>query len=118
MTSDSLAVDIGGATGALIAYARPDLVGREIEITGAAASPGHAVHNVVRPRRVGQRVVHAAVFPDLPAGTYRCYRDGVAEGPSFTVAGGRVTEIDWTLTTSMSRSSPLPRRDARQRGGS
>jgi len=108
MTADSLVVDVGGDTGALIVYAPPDLVGREIEIARAETPPGHPVHNVVRPRRVGQRVVHAAVFPDLPAGTYRRYRNGVADGPSFAVAGGRVTEIDWARP-SLLASSPLRR---------
>jgi len=95
MTPDSLVVDIGGDAGALIVYAPPDLVGREIEIARADTSSGHPVHNVVRPRRVGPWVVHAAVFPDLPAGTYYRYRNGVGDEPSFAVAGGRVTEIDW-----------------------
>jgi hypothetical protein len=68
MTADSLVVDIGGDTGALIVYAPPDLVGREIEIARAETSSAHPVH-IVRARRVGSWVVHAAVFPDLPAGT-------------------------------------------------
>ncbi|MGH8825551.1 MAG: hypothetical protein ACRDVN_13915, partial [Jiangellaceae bacterium] len=98
-----------GDTGALIVYAPPDLVGQEIEITGAGTSSAHPVHNVVRSRRAGPRVVHAAVFPDLPAGTYRPYRNGVAVEPSFTVAGGRVTEIDWARPRA-SLMAPSPSR--------
>ncbi|HMG32000.1 MAG TPA: hypothetical protein VK585_17980 [Jiangellaceae bacterium] len=104
MTADSLVVDIGGDTGALIVYALPDLVGQEIEITRAEMSSGHPVHNVVRPRRVGPRVVFAAVFPDVPAGTYSPYRKGVTDGPAFTVAGGHVTEIDWSQSAPVART--------------
>jgi hypothetical protein len=109
MTADSLVVDIGGDTGALIVYAPPDLVGREIEIARADTSSGHPAHNVVRPRRVGPWVVHAAVFPDLPAGTYYRYRNGVGHEPSFAVAGGRVTEIDWAAPRA-SLMAPSPSR--------
>ena len=110
MTADSLVVDVGVDTGALIVYAPPDLVGREIEIARAETSPAHPVHNVVRPRRVGPWVVHAAVFPDLPAGTYRRCRNGAADGPSFAVAGGRVTEIDRARPrASLLAPSPLRR---------
>jgi hypothetical protein len=109
MTADSLVVDIGGDTGALIVYAPPDLVGREIEIARADTSSGHPAHNVVRPRRVGRWVVHAAVFPDLPAGTYYRYRNGVGHEPSFAVAGGRVTEIDWAAPRA-SLMAPSPSR--------
>ncbi|HEU0212468.1 MAG TPA: hypothetical protein VFR13_00170 [Jiangellaceae bacterium] len=95
MTTDSLVVDIGGDVGALIVYAPPQLVGQEIEITAVGTSSVHPLHNVVRPRRAGTRVVHAAVFPDLPAGTYHRRGNGVADVRAFTVTGGRVTEVDW-----------------------
>jgi hypothetical protein len=109
MTADSLVVDIGGDTGALIVYAPPDLVGWEIEIARAETSSAHPVHNVVRARRVGPWVVHAAVFPDLPAGTYHRYRNGVGDEPSFAVAGGLVTEIDWAPPRA-SLMAPSPSR--------
>jgi hypothetical protein len=53
------------------------------------------VHNVVRHRRVGSDVLCAAVFPTLPAGRYRPYRDGAVVAEPFTVVGGKVTEINW-----------------------
>ena len=97
MTADALVVDIGGDTGALIVYAPPVLVGREIEIARADTSSGHPVHNVVRPRRVGPWVVHAAVFPGLPAGTYTA--TATASGtdrrsPWPAVASRRSTGLD------------------------
>ena len=87
----------------------PDLVGWEIEIARAETSSAHPVHNVVRARRVGQWVVHAAVFPDLPAGTYRRHRNGVGDEPSFAVAGGLVTEIDCAQPRA-SITAPSPSR--------
>ena len=105
MTADSLVVDIGGDTGALIVCAPPDLVGREFEIARAETSSAHPV----RARRVGPWVVHAAAFPDLPAGTYRRYRNGVGDEPSFAVAGGLVTEIDWAPPRA-SLMAPSPSR--------
>jgi hypothetical protein len=96
VTTDALLVDIGGDAGALVVYAPEELVGAEIEIARADTAPGHPVHNVVRARRVGDEIICAAVFPALPAGTYVPYREQVsATAASFTVVGGRVTELDW-----------------------
>jgi hypothetical protein len=97
MTTDALLVDIGGDAGALIVYAPDDLIGAEIEIARADTPPGHPVHNVVRARQVGDEVICAAVFPVLPAGSYVPWGDRVpVDARSFTVVGGRVTELDWT----------------------
>lgn len=96
MTTDALLVDIGGDTGALIVYASEELIGAEIEIVRAGTPPGHPVHNVVRARQVGDDVICAAVFPVLPAGSYVPWGDQVpVDERSFTVCGGRVTELDW-----------------------
>jgi hypothetical protein len=110
MTADSLVVDIGGDTGALIVYAPPDLVGREFEIARAETSSAHPVHNVVRARRVGPWVVHAAVFPDLPAGTYRRYRNGVGDEQSFARRGGRSGHGVRLGSTTASLMAPSPSR--------
>jgi hypothetical protein len=96
VTTDALVIDIGGDAGALIVYAPEELIGAEIEIARADTPPGHPVHNVVRARQVGNEVVYAAVFPVLAAGTYLPWGD--QEPPnatSFTIVGGRVTELDW-----------------------
>jgi hypothetical protein len=104
VTTDALLVDIGGDSGALVIYASEQLIGHEIEIARAEDPSGHPVHNVVRARRVGDEVVCAAVFPVLPAGTYVPYGDRLPSGrTTFSVVGGRVTELDWP-----GNPSPLP----------
>ena len=97
MTADALLLDVGDDTGALVIYAHPELDGREVEILPVHASGHHhPVHNVVRERRVGSRHVHAAVFPDLPAGRYVPYDSDIARRHgTFDIAGGAITEIDW-----------------------
>jgi len=95
MATDALVIDIGGDTGAVVVYASDDLVGQEIEIAPEGTVTGHPVHNVVRWRRVGTLAVCAAVFPDLPAGTYVPYGDPQVRADTFTVVGGGVTEIEW-----------------------
>jgi hypothetical protein len=96
VTTDALVIDIGGDAGALIVYASEELVGAEIEIARADTPPRHPVHNVVRARQVGDEVICAAVFPVLPAGKYLPWGDRVSpDATTFTVVGGRVTELDW-----------------------
>jgi hypothetical protein len=107
--SDVLAVDIGGQHGALIVYASHDLDGREVEIEPVGPLGTVTVHNVVRLRQLGDHVVAAAVFPDLPSGRYRPLHRGAAE--LITVTAAAVTEYTWPGTTSSShdhRHSSLP----------
>ncbi len=96
--ADVLVLDIGGDTGALVVFAPEQLVGREVEITPAGHDHVHPMHNVVRRRQVGGRVLCAAVFPDVRAGTYLPYADGATVPRPFEVRGGAVTEIEWPLT--------------------
>jgi hypothetical protein len=91
---DYLVVDVRATTGALVIYAPEAMAGREIEIARDGAAPGHPVHNVIRPRRVGTEILYAAVFPALPAGRYGPYRQGTT-GELFSIVGGKVTEIEW-----------------------
>jgi hypothetical protein len=93
--TDALLVDIGQDTGALVVYAPAELEGRELEIVPARDPRRHPVHNVVRARRAGGRVVHAAVFPELVAGEYLPFGGWGASGRRLRVAGGHVTETEW-----------------------
>lgn len=98
MATDVLLLDVGEDTGALVIYAHPELDGRELEILPVHVSGhDHPVHNVVRRRRVSTGIVHAAVFPDLPAGQYVPYNNNnVADRLGvIEVVGGTITEIDW-----------------------
>jgi hypothetical protein len=93
--TDSLVMDIGAGTGALVVYAAEELVGREIEIARVGTPTQHPVHNVVRWRRIGLHTICAAVFPALVAGTYVPFGDPHVRADPFTVTDGRVTEVEW-----------------------
>lgn len=95
----SVMLDIGGSMGAAVIHTPSSLDGLEIEIR---PEPGawEGQHVAVRPRRLGgARVVHAAVFPSLPAGDYRLRLRPLPSGGSpevpVTVHGGRVSEVEW-----------------------
>ena len=78
--------------GALVLQAPPELDGTEIHIS-LAADPGHRTHAVVRPRTLPDRIVHAAVYPDLQPGTYivwhaaRAGSGGASAGSGAASAG-------------------------------
>ncbi len=94
--TDALLVDIGGDRGALVVYAPAHLDGREVEVALAGRPvPDHPLHNVVRPRRVGAEVVHAAVFPDLAPGEYLPHGGWTSPEGRLTVTAGRVVETRW-----------------------
>lgn len=99
MTTDALLMDIGADLGALVVYAPARLSGQEIEVVPVGWAGGHPRHNVVRPRRVAGRVVHAAVFPDLAPGDYRPYGGWTASDRRLTVTAGRVLETTWQAPT-------------------
>src|SRR5215467_5154890 len=62
-------LDIGGDTGALVVHATEALLGREVEVSPAAAGRKR-VHAVVHERQAAGRRVFAAVFPSLGKGDY------------------------------------------------
>lgn len=93
-STDGLLLDIGEGIGALVIYADARLLGRQIDL-GTPGGGAHGIHNVVRDRAVGERIVYAAVFPDIAAGEY----DIVPLTPTQSVkrvriVGGRVTEVN------------------------
>ena len=93
-------VDVDAHTGALVLVALPQMAGAEIEISpaGPDGAPGPRQHVAVLARRVGTEVVHAAVYPSLPAGRWQLWspQDG---GPvlAVDVPGGRVVEARWPV---------------------
>lgn len=82
-------LEIGGSIGALLLHA--DAARHEQEIHVAPVDdPEHRTHTVVRAHPLpGGGHVHAALFPELPAGDYRVV-DG--DGALITIRGGEVTE--------------------------
>ena len=84
----SVVLEVGGMVGALVLYASERLEGAEVEVV-RQGEPGRTTHSAVRQRQLAPgRQAYAAVYPGLPAGTYRV--DGCRK--LVTVDGGRVTE--------------------------
>lgn len=98
----AVVLDIGGDIGALVVTAPADMDGVEVEIVPAGTARTrthghpHPLHVAVVGRPVGDTVIHALVYPELPTGTYDLYRR--PDGPvqlTATVHGGHVTETSW-----------------------
>lgn len=89
----SVVIDIGGPVGALVVYTAEAALGLEIEVTPADGA-GPPTHTSVRERRLPQGSRFAAVFPALPAGTYRLPAVGPAPSRDVTVRPARVTEVN------------------------
>jgi hypothetical protein len=87
-------LDIGGNIGALVLYTDERFREMEIEIS-PLGNETRRVHTAIHERRVGDRVVFAGVYPDLPAGEYRIWIDDPSLQNRATIVGGEVTEIDW-----------------------
>ena len=90
-------LDIGEGTGALVVYTSETVTGQEIEIR-SHDGVWAGVHTAVRPRHVGDTVLHAGVFGSLPTGLYDLRVRGAASRTIQTVrvASGAVAET--TLT--------------------
>ncbi len=86
-------LDIGQDIGALVVYTRPELCGREIEVS-PKGNAARRTHTEVLERRANGRAIYAAVFPTLVAGDYSLWRD-VLTDEDVTIAGGAVAEVDW-----------------------
>jgi hypothetical protein len=91
---ESIVLDIGGDMGALVIYTKPELHGREIEVSpcGSAATRTHVQ---VLERRIKDRPAFAAVFPGLRAGDYDIWDDAADRNDPVTIVGGRVATVDW-----------------------
>jgi hypothetical protein len=98
----SVVLDIGGDRGAAIVHTPPSLDGLEIEIRRRGAA-WDGTHVAVRPRRIPDGVVYAAVFPELQQGDYEVrIRGGVPDETAATVSvqGGRVSQAQLNPTAA------------------
>jgi quercetin dioxygenase-like cupin family protein len=86
-------LELGPGAGALILHTPPELNGAEIDITSDA--DGRRTHSQVRPRHVTGGTRYAAVYPDLPPGSYTLWHDHVRAALTVTVTGGAITSATW-----------------------
>ena len=87
----TVVLELGADVGALVLFTPAELDGREIEISLAGYAAGRRTHSRVRPRHMPAGTRYAAVYPDLPAGSYAIWADEESRAGSVVVAGGRVT---------------------------
>jgi hypothetical protein len=91
---EAVVLELGEELGALIVYTDPALLHAEIEISPAGAD-GDRSHKDVLERVVAGRSLYAAVFDNVPTGTYTLWHDGAAITRGAAVAGGEIAELDW-----------------------
>jgi hypothetical protein len=91
--SASVAIDVGDGRGALVIYPSERFRGREIEISRVGGD-GRRVHTGVHERQTHAGVVLTAVFGSLAEGDYVVWEDASTAGPTLTVPGGSVGELE------------------------
>ena len=91
----TVVLELGADVGALVLFTPADMDGREIEISSEDYGTGRRTHSRVRPRHMPAGTRYAAVYPDLPAGSYAIWADEESRAGSVVVAGGRVTNWSW-----------------------
>jgi hypothetical protein len=87
----TVVLELGADMGALVLMTPAEMDGREIDIS----VDGRRTHSQVRPRHLPDRTRYAAVYPDLPAGTYTIWADEQSPAGDVVIAGGRVTTWSW-----------------------
>ncbi|HET8840672.1 MAG TPA: hypothetical protein VFN35_04355 [Ktedonobacteraceae bacterium] len=92
--AEAAVLDIGENIGALIIHCRPELKGKQIDISPQDA-PWQRVHTDVLERRANNQPLFAALFFSLLAGTYFIWGNGSEPVGEVSITGGQVAEIDW-----------------------
>ena len=91
----TVVLELGADVGALVLFTPAELDGREIEISLEGYPAGRRTHSRVRPRHMPAGTRYAAVYPDLPAGSYTIWADQESRAGSVVIAGGQVTNWSW-----------------------
>jgi len=91
----TVVMEVGGDIGALVLYTPAGLDGREIEISRDDDPGARRTHSQVRRRHMADATRYAAVYPDLPAGSYTIWADEESRAGSVVIAGGQVTNWSW-----------------------
>ena len=89
----TVVLELGAEVGALVLLAPAELDGREIEISRDDAA--RRTHSQVRARHLATGTRYAAVYPDLPVGTYTVWADEHRPAGRVVITGGRVTSWSW-----------------------
>jgi hypothetical protein len=93
--SGSVMLDMGTDTGVLIIHTGIGQYQREIEISVGTGPTVTRTHAAVRRRRLPDRSVYAAVYPNLSAGEYTIWRDRSTPHGAVTITPGEITEYRW-----------------------
>jgi hypothetical protein len=91
----SVMLDIGVDAGVLIIHATAEEHLLEIEISPGVDPTVRRAHAAVRERILPDRVVHAAVYPGLPTGTYTIWRNPTMPHGTAVITASRVTDYQW-----------------------
>jgi hypothetical protein len=92
---EAVVLDIGADLGALIVHTDAQMVGVEVEIS-ATGQDDQRSHKDVLEREINGRPAYTAVFDKVREGSYTLWVDGVARTRDVVVAGGSVSELDWS----------------------
>ena len=87
-------LDIGDDIGALIIYCRPELRGKQIDVS-LRGCEWQRTHTDVLERRANTKAIFAALFLSLPMGDYVIWGNSKEPIGEVTITGGEVAEIDW-----------------------
>jgi hypothetical protein len=89
-------LNIGPDTGALIIHASESEHLREIEISLGTDPAAPRTHAAVRERILPHTVLHSAVYPELPVGTYTLWLNATTPHGTATITPACITEYPWT----------------------
>jgi hypothetical protein len=89
---EPVVLEIGGELGALVVHTDAALLHDEIEIS-PAGEDGRRSHKDVLERVLGARSVYAAVFDQLPGGTYSLWHRGVVQRRGVEIVSGSIAEL-------------------------
>jgi hypothetical protein len=92
---EAVVLDIGADLGALIVHTDAGMLGVEVEIS-ATGHDDRRSHKDVLEREINGRPAYTAVFDKVREGSYTLWVDDVARTRDVVVAGGSVSELDWS----------------------
>ncbi len=91
---EHVAIDIGGAVGALIIHTDPEMHGAEVEISREGEGRTGA-HKQVLDRPIGERSSFTLLYDGLASGRYILWVGDEPRARHVAVEAGEITELDW-----------------------